>query len=227
MDFVIKFSARTATLFQTFARMPILFIFCKFYKVPSTKAANLVASFCFFQPQAPRFCEGPAFFRHRRQIFCLLLLLPAAGPSLLRRPVIFHKGGKSLCFLLLLPAAGPSLLQRPRFLSSQAANLLPPLASSSRRPSLLQRPRFLSPQAASLLPPLTSYSRSPSLLRSSRLYEVLAFIQKLTFEKKPKGSPLDKLETVWKQTEVIPANFHRPHSLEASPETCVGLKPPG
>ena len=50
MDFVIKFSARTATLFQTFARMPILFIFCKFYKVPSKKAANLVASFCFFQP---------------------------------------------------------------------------------------------------------------------------------------------------------------------------------
>ena len=172
MDFVIKFSARTATLFQTFARMPILFIFCKFYKVPSTKAANLVASFCFFQPQAPRFCEGPAFFRHRRQIFCLLLLLPVEA-----------------------------------LVSAKA--------------------RFLSPQAASLLPPLTSYSRSPSLLRSSRLYEVLAFIQKLTFEKKPKGSPLDKLETVWKQTEVIPANFHRPHSLEASPETCVGLKPPG
>ena len=90
MDFVIKFSARTATLFQTFARMPILFIFCKFYKVPSTKAA-------------------------------------------------------------------------------------------------------------SLLPPLASSSRSPSLLRSSRLYEVLAFIQKLTFEKEPKrlsvGQARNRMET--------------------------------
>ena len=60
MDFVIKFSARAATLFQTFVRMPILFIFCKFYKAPSTK------------------------------------------------------GGKSLYFLLLLPAAGPSLLRSSR-----------------------------------------------------------------------------------------------------------------
>ena len=145
MDFVIKFSARTATLFQTFARMPILFIFCKFYKVPSTKAANLVASFCFFQPK--------------------------------------------------------------------------PLASA--------KARFLPPQAANLLPPLASSSRRPLVSAKARLYEVLAFIQKLTFEKKPKGSLLDKLETVWKRTEVIPANFHRPHSLEASPETCAGLKPPG
>ena len=200
MDFVIKFSARAATLFQTFARMPILFIFCKFYKAPSTK------------------------------------------------------GGKSLCFLLLLPAAGPSLLRRPRFLSPQAANLLisscffqpKPLASAKFPLSFAtggksfasscffqpQAPRFCegpfsSTKAASLLPPLASSSRNPSFLRSSRLYEVLAFIQKLTFEKKPKGSPLDKLETVWKRTEVIPANFHRPHSLEASPETCAGLKPPG
>ena len=140
MDFVIKFSARTATLFQTFARMPILFIFCKFYKVPSTKAANLVAS-SFFQPQAPRFCEGPAFFRHRRQIFCLLLL-PVEAP----------------------------LLRRPAF-SPQAASLLPP--------------RFFQP--------------NPSLLRSSRLYEVLAFIQKLTFEKEPKrlsvGQARNRMET--------------------------------
>ena len=144
MDFVIKFSARTATLFQTFARMPILFIFCKFYKVPSTKAANLVASSCFFQPQAPRFCEGPAFFRHRRQIFCLLLLLPVEA-----------------------------------LVSAKA--------------------RFLSPQAASLLPPLAFSSRTPSLLRSSRLYEVLAFIQKLTFEKEPKrlsvGQARNRMET--------------------------------
>lgn len=200
MDFVIKFSARTATLFQTFARMPILFIFCKFYKVPSAKGGKSLCLLLLLLAEAPRSCEGPCSSTKGGKSRCLLLLLPAVVPPLLRRPVFFHKGGKSLCFLLLLPAAGPSLLQRPRFLSSQAANLLPPLASSSR---------------------------TPSLLRSSRLYEVLAFIQKLTFEKKPKGSPLDKLETVWKRTEVIPANFHRPHSLEASPETCAGLKPPG